>query len=278
MVRALRIDKLWLPFIARVSVSFSSFDAFGAVPLGCGMRFVLLCLSLTLSATPSWSQEAIGLAAPDEVADSGLLQHILPRFSLKTGIRVIADDAGVLVLETAPPGEPVFARDGVIYHLRIEEDAKHERFRDWLLSDIGKRTVESYAPEQGAPFSASFDIAAVETETVIDGDTLRGEELSMTHCGRCHVIGPKNRMNGLGSTPSFAVLRAMPDWSERFEAFFALNPHPSFTQIDGLTPPFDPQRPSPIYPVEMTLDDLEAILAFVSVITAADLGAPLQLQ
>ncbi len=242
------------------------------------MRVVLLCLSLTLSASPSWSQEAIGLAAPAEVSSSGLLQHILPRFSLKTGIRVIADDDGVLVLEIAPPGDPVFARDGVIYHLRIEDNAKHERFRDWLLSDIGKRTVESFQPEQGAPFSASFEIASTQEESVIEADTTRGEELSMTHCGRCHVIGPKNRMNGLGSTPSFAVLRAMPDWSERFEAFFALNPHPAFTQIDGLTQPFDPERPSPIHPVEITLEEFEAILAFVSVIRAADLGAPLQLQ
>lgn len=242
------------------------------------MRVILLCLSLTLTTTPCWSQDALGLGAPPEVADSGLLQHILPRFSLKTGIRVIADDAGVLTLETSPPGDPVFARDGVIYHLRIKDDARHERFRDWLRSDIGKRTIESFAPTDGAPFSASFQVAVVQQDIEVEGDAIRGEELSMTHCGRCHVIGPKNRMNGLGSTPSFAVLRAMPDWSERFEAFFALNPHPAFTQIDGLTPPFDPERPSPIHPVEMTLEELEAILAFVSVLRAADLGAPLQLQ
>ncbi|NOE33129.1 MULTISPECIES: hypothetical protein [unclassified Ruegeria] len=242
------------------------------------MRFVLLCLSLTFSATPSLSQEAIGLAAPAEVKDSGLLQHILPRFSLKTGIRVIADDTGVMVLNPAPPGDPVFARDDVIYHLTIEDNKRQARFRDWLRSDIGKRTVESFAPAQGAPFTASFDLTVTESEETVDGNTVLGEELSMTHCGRCHVIGPKNRMNGLGSTPSFAVLRAMPDWSERFEAFFALNPHPAFTQIDGLTPPFDPERPSPIHPVQMTLDDLDAILAFVSRMKAADLGAPLQLQ
>lgn len=242
------------------------------------MRFVLLCLSLTLSATPSWSQEAIGLAAPADVNGSGLLQHILPRFSLKTGIRVIADDAGVMVLETAPPGDPVFARGEVIYHLRIEDSDRQARFLEWLKSDIGKRTVESFVPAQGETFSASFDLAVVEADDIIDGDTQLGETLSMTHCGRCHVVGPKNRMNGLGSTPSFAVLRAMPDWSRRFEAFFALNPHPAFTQIDGLTPPFDPERPSPIHPVEMTLDDLDAILAFVSRIDAADLGAPLKLQ
>lgn len=242
------------------------------------MRFVLLCLSLTLTATPSWSQEALGLAAPDEVSNSGLLQHILPRFSLKTGIRVVADENGIMELATASPGKPVFARGDVIYYLRIDDDTRQSRFQDWLLSDIGKRTVESFAPDSGAPFSASFEVAATDEDVTVDGDTEKGAELSMALCGRCHVIGPQNRMNGLGSTPSFAVLRAMPDWSERFQSFFALNPHPAFTQIEDITPPFAIDRPSPIHPVEMTLDDLEAILAFVTAMKAADLGAPLQLQ
>ena len=242
------------------------------------MRFVLLCLSLTLTATPSSSQEALGLAAPDEVSASGLLQHILPRFSLKTGIRVIADENGEMSLNSSPPGDPVFARDGTLYHLRIQDSTGQTRFRDWLLSDIGKRTVESFAPPQGAPFSARFQVAEIEEDQTIDGDVVLGQKLSLSLCGRCHVIGPQNRMNGLGSTPSFAVLRAMPDWSERFQAFFALNPHPAFTQIEDITPPFAVNRPSPIHPVEMTMDDLEAILAFVAALKAADLGAPLQFQ
>ncbi len=242
------------------------------------MRRVLLCLSLTLAATPSWSQEALGLAAPDEVSDSGLLQHILPRFSLKTGIRVIADENGVMTLSPDAPGDPVFQRSGVIYHLRTQEDTRQIRFRDWLLSDIGKRTVESFAPAQGDPFSTDIEVTVTETEEVLDGDAALGQKLSFSLCGRCHVIGPQNRMNGLGSTPSFAVLRSLPDWSERFEAFFALNPHPAFTQIKDVTPPFAVDRPSPIHPVEMTLKDLEAILAFVSGMAAADLGDPLQFQ
>ncbi len=242
------------------------------------MRFVLLCLSLTLASTPSWSQEAIGLATPDEVSDSGLLQHILPRFSLKTGIRVVADENGRMSLSSAPPGDPVFQRDGVVYHLQIQDNSRQARFRDWLLSDIGKRTIESFAPAQGDPFSANLAVAVIETEQVVDGDAALGQELSLSLCGRCHVIGPQNRMNGLGSTPSFAVLRSLPDWSERFEAFFVLNPHPAFTQIKDVTPPFAVNRPSPIHPVEMTLEDLEAILAFVSGMRAADLGSPLEFQ
>lgn len=242
------------------------------------MRFVLLCLSLTLFASPSWSQEEIGLAAPEDVVTSGLLKHILPRFSLKTGIRVVADDSGVMVLANGPPGKPVFQREATTYHLRVQSDPRQERFKDWLLSEVGKRTVESFEPKEGPQFTANFEIVTEAEATEIDGDALLGEKLSLVHCGRCHVIGPQNRMNGLGSTPSFAVLRAMPDWSNRFQAFFALNPHPSFTQVIGITPPFDPERPPPIHPLKLTQDELEAILAFVSVITAADLGAPLKLQ
>ena len=242
------------------------------------MRYVLLCLSLTLSTTPSWSQEALGLAAPNEVSDSGLLQHILPRFSLKTGIRVTADESGIMSLASTPPGDPVFARNRIVYHLRIDNSKKQIRFRDWLLSDIGKRTVEGFIPDEGGPFSASFEVAILAEEQKIEGNAVLGQELSLTHCGRCHVIGSQNRMKGLGSTPSFAVLRAMPDWSERFQAFFSLNPHPAFTQVKGVTEPFAPERPSPIHPVEINLDDLDAILAFVATIRAADLGAPLQRQ
>jgi hypothetical protein len=73
-------------------------------------------------------------------------------------------------------------------------------------------------------------------------------------------------------------MRSFTDWRARFEAFFALNPHPSFTQVDGVTEPFDISRPSPIAPVEITLDELDAILAFVSRIPPADLGAPIQYQ
>ena len=85
-------------------------------------------------------------------------------------------------------------------------------------------------------------------------------------------------MLGIGSTPSFFVLRALKDWDIRFQTFYSLNPHPSFTQIAEVTEPFPVDRPSPIVPVELTLDEFDAILAYVSALKPADLGAPLQLQ
>lgn len=252
----------------------------------------LMCLSLLLAATPCLAEETtdrgrnsegrqsegLGLAAPAELAASGLLQHILPRFSLKTGLRVSHRDDGQMQLAPEPPGTPVFARETTVYHLRSGDSAGETRFRDWLLSEIGRRTVESFAPADGPPFRTDLAPARAETAPQFTGDAGLGAQLALTHCGRCHVVGPQNRMAGLGSTPSFAVLRALPDWSDRFQAFFALNPHPAFTQVEGVTPPFAPERPSPIVPVQITLAELDAILAFVAATGPADLGAPLQLQ
>ena len=61
-------------------------------------------------------------------------------------------------------------------------------------------------------------------------------------------------------------------------AFYALRPHGAFTVIEDLTPAFDPERPPPIVPVEMTLDDLDDVMAYVATIPVADLGAAIQLQ
>ncbi|MBK0326676.1 hypothetical protein I5535_05145 [Rhodobacteraceae bacterium F11138] len=243
------------------------------------MRALFLCLTLVLNASPVTAQETLGLAAPPAVVESGLLQHILPRFSLKTSVRVVADDAGAMSLNASGPGTPVFHRDGVTYFLRITDSApRQQRFHDWLTSEIGKNTVDSFAPDGEPLFSARFETIEVRAEPTFEGDAARGAQLSLIHCGRCHVVGPQNRMKGLDSTPSFAVLRGFADWDTRFQEFFVRKPHAVFTQIQDVTPPFDPERPSPIVPVRITLQDLDAILAFVAETEAADLGAPLQTQ
>ena len=242
------------------------------------MRLILFCLTLLVTASPCVSQEAPGLAAPADLRASGLLGHILPRFSLKTGVRVIADPDGAMVLAGAPPGTPVFARADTIYHLRIGEDPRQQRFQDWLLSDIGKRTVEQFRPATGAPFSARFEVKTAAKLPRFTGNAARGAELSRRHCGRCHMVNEKTRMTTIGSTPSFALMRGFPDWSNRFEAFYALNPHPAFTIVAEVTEPFDETRPPPIAPLELSLQDIEAILAFVRTIEPADLGSPLKVQ
>ncbi|MFC3118354.1 hypothetical protein ACFOHS_09360 [Jhaorihella thermophila] len=73
-------------------------------------------------------------------------------------------------------------------------------------------------------------------------------------------------------------MRALPDWSERFETFYVRNPHPAFLQLEGISPAFDPERPPPIVPLTITHEEFEAILAFVEATEPADLGAPLKIE
>ncbi|MFC6687855.1 c-type cytochrome [Jhaorihella thermophila] len=242
------------------------------------MRLVLFCLSLMLTASPSVAQEALGLTAPPDVTESGLLKHILPRFSLKTGVRVVADPSGPMVLAEGPPGTPVLKRGDRIYYLRVTEDRRQQRFLDWMLSEIGKRTIESFAPGGETPFTTDFAVEIATIETKFTGDAARGADLALKNCGRCHVIGPQKPMAGISSTPSFPALRALPDWSERFETFYVRNPHPAFLQLEGISPAFDPERPPPIVPLTITHEEFEAILAFVEATEPADLGAPLKIE
>ncbi|PRZ47592.1 hypothetical protein [Tritonibacter scottomollicae] len=229
------------------------------------------------------AQEArnLRLAAPQVLVDTGLFDYMLPRFSLKTQVRVSLVPSGA-------PAEVVIARDGVAvfadqsgsWHLQVlaPDHASADRFADWLLSEVGLRTVLSFAPEGAALFHAPEVAAEAAEEQVFDGDAEAGQALSLQHCGRCHVVSEQNRMKAIGSTPSFSVLRGFADWEERFSAFFVLKPHGAFTQIEDVTAPFDAERPSPIVPVEMTLDELDSILAYVALMVPADLGQPLQMK
>jgi hypothetical protein len=121
-------------------------------------------------------------------------------------------------------------------------------------------------------------IEAKPQDVVIEGDAVQGSRLALVHCGRCHVIDKRNRMGGIGSTPSFAALRGRTAWHELFLKFFTENPHPSFTQVEGVTIPFGPDRVAHIAPVEVTLDEIDAITAFVATLTPKDLGAPMRNQ
>ena len=107
-------------------------------------------------------------------------------------------------------------------------------------------------------------------------DWAPGERLTLVNCGRCHVIGERNRMGGIGSTPKFATIRTWPDWEARMKGFYALNPHPAFTQVDGVTEPFPESRPSPIHPIRVTLEEIERIVDYARTIEPSDLGAPVR--
>lgn len=238
-------------------------------------KMVVLALLL---ANPAIAQDkAFALQAPDTLVETGFLRHLLPRFSLKTGIRIsVSAQEGDAAF--GPEGTPVFQEGETVWHFARGDNVNAETFEAWLLSDVGKRTIEAYAPDGDALFSS--DVAAtVVVETVkLSGDLALGEATSLRQCGRCHVVNESNKMNAIGSTPSFALMRTFPDWQARFETFFVLKPHPAFTQVAEVTAPFPENLPSPIAPIEVTLEEIEAITAYVGSIAPADLGSPIQIQ
>jgi hypothetical protein len=242
----------------------------------------LICISMCLFAHSALAQtKTFTLAAPPALVESGLLKFMLPRFSLKTSIRITVVAPGTSADATFSmdgDGRPVFKGPDDVWRLSHSGTDFTERFAEWIVSDVGKRTIESFKTEGVAVFSARFDDVVEEEVIEITGDTNLGEALSLQMCGRCHVISEKNKYNGLGSTPSFAVMRTFRDWDTRFQTFFLLKPHGAFTQIDGVTDPFPADRPSPIVPIELTLDELDAILAYTATIPPADLGAPIRSQ
>jgi len=241
---------------------------------------VPLLLALVWAGGAVAQDRNLRLAVAPALVDSGLTKYLLPRFSLKTAIRIDLVKAGEADVRLGlRDGLPVILRgDQVFYVKKIGKGPKAARFVDWLGSEIGQRTIAAFRHNGVQIFTGAVNLAKVVAEVTFTGDIVAGEALSFRNCGRCHVIGPKNRMNGVGSTPSFALMRTFPDWQHRFEAFFTLRPHPSFTQITGVTEAFADHLPPMIVPLEISVDELDSILAFVATIEPADLGAPIAHQ
>lgn len=240
------------------------------------MRHLVALAFAVLVAMPGRTEEAreFGLVAAPEIVASGLLDYILPRFALKTARRanLVESGADARLGPMDGSGQAVMARGGTIYALTLDTDnPAARRFADWLGSEIGQTAIRAHRPEDGPAFesvAAKPEVAAL----IFTGDAALGRKVAETHCARCHRVTPEATGIGIGSTPSFAALKALPDWAERFGTFYALNPHPAFLRVEGLTPPFDPAYPPPIVPVTLTLDEVEAMQAYVAGLKAADLG------
>ncbi|OYX42670.1 MAG: hypothetical protein B7Z02_11810 [Rhodobacterales bacterium 32-67-9] len=215
-----------------------------------------------------------GLSAAPEIVASGLLDYILPRFALKTGrrARLVESGADARIGRADGAGPAVMARGGVRYALTLDSGnpaARH--FADWLASGIGQTAIRAFTPDDGPPFES----VAQEVEVAVvsfPGDPALGERVAETHCARCHRISAGGTGIGIGSTMSFPALKALPDWADRIAAFFARNPHPAILRIEGISPPFDPARPPPIVPIILTVEEMEAVQAYVAGLDAADLG------
>lgn len=106
----------------------------------------------------------------------------------------------------------------------------------------------------------------------------QGEKLVRQHCTRCHVVGQLNKYGGIGSTPSFGAIKSLPDWEDRFAAFWSLLPHPSVVQVEGLSP----ERPKGVLAttkqIILSPNEVEAILAYVDTVPVKDLGGGVSYQ
>ncbi|MFY0616273.1 hypothetical protein [Shimia sp.] len=252
------------------------------------LRVILRCVTtlvavvLSPGSVASAQGKATTLRVAAEVNDTGVVKYMMPRFTLKHGVRVtIVAEGEAAAAQLGPEGDtPVFSRNGVTFGLTVEnvDDPHMATFAKWLTGEVGQRTVLSFKQDGEAVFELPIAAETIEDSVELDGDAKRGADLALQACGRCHVVGEVNRMAGIGSTPSFAVLRSMEDWMERFTAFYALNPHPAFTVIPDVTMPFDDTRPSPISPLTLTLEELENIVAYTATVAPADLGAPIAHQ
>lgn len=246
------------------------------------MQRILGILVIVLMAGVAQAQEKeITMVSDPELKASGLWSYVLPRFKLKTGIKVhVIYGSGDLngdVLMLQDGTTPVMAGgEGLEFRATLNRPSMHgKRFMEWLVSEVGQRTISAFRlDDQQVLFPAVVEIS--EEVELLEGDTLIGEETAIRKCGRCHVISERNKYGGIDSTPSFGALRTLKDWQEKFRVFWTLNPHPSFTQIAGVTEPFDPAHPPHIYPIYLTVKEVSDIGAYMQTIPPKDLGPPLE--
>lgn len=243
------------------------------------MRIIMLIffmVSLPISVLAD--ERLVRLYAPEALIDTGMMRHILPRFTLKTQVRVeLAAAPEQADMVWGEEGSALFQQADTVWHMALVggPHAGTSRFADWLSGEIGQRTILGFVPDGEALFTAPLQVAKTAEALVFDGNAVAGHDVAAMKCGRCHAVDDAGRLNDIGSTPSFFVLKVFDDWEDRFLAFYVLRPHGSFTQINEVTDPFPQNLPPPITPVEMTLAELDDIVAYVATLKAADLGAPL---
>lgn len=110
--------------------------------------------------------------------------------------------------------------------------------------------------------------AALSVPGIAMADVERGRELAATHCTRCHVVGDINPYGGIESTPSFIGMKRLADWERRYAEFYILPPHPALVRIEEVSAERDEERPAFVTEIVLTLDDVDAILAFVKTLPA----------
>lgn len=237
-----------------------------------------------VSALAMGFKSAFGLSFSHEIViPSELVQYVIPRFSLKTRIRFDqVESAGDIQLVTERPetgaevlklvsGETVYitAVGGAV------ESSDYRAFVDWLVSEPGRATIADFELDgrQIAIPTAADEAAPIEM--VIVGNIDHGRELSSDHCRRCHKVDRADKYAGIDNAPSFHAMRSFDDWYIRFSTFYAVSPHKALISVEGSG--IEKNRALiTIAPIDLQMDDINDIVAFVNSLTPLDLGKPIQ--
>jgi hypothetical protein len=219
----------------------------------------------------------------DRAVPANLIQYIVPRFSLKTRIRFDrVETAGDLrlVIQQSEHGVAIFSlASGETVYLEPNgsalSDPDYLGFVDWLLSDPGRAAIADFR-QDGA--QVAFPMAAIEeapVQVTIVGDPGHGQELSVSHCRRCHKVDRADKYSGIGNAPSFHAMRSCDDWFLRFSTFYTVSPHKALISVKGSGIEQD-RGLITIAPIDLQMSDINDIVAFVHTLTPLDLGQPLQ--
>ena len=92
------------------------------------------------------------------------------------------------------------------------------------------------------------------------GDPVKGRDIAINHCARCHVIADHNPHGGIGSTASFRTMTTLPDYVDRFRTFYLRRPHPVFTNVPEVAPL--KRQTLSATPFTVTLEDIENLTAY----------------
>ena len=100
-----------------------------------------------------------------------------------------------------------------------------------------------------------------------EGDAVKGRQIAVDHCSRCHVVPDHNPYGGIDSTPSFRLLARRDDYLERFQTFYARRPHPVFVRVPDVPPPTE--DPAFVATFEILPQQIEDLIAYVEQVRAA---------
>ena len=245
--------------------------------------YIFFSVSVFFILAKNLSSEEIHLHFPEELLMVEFDKHILPRFKFKTQITINAvnsfenSDASIGVKTN---GTSIFSDlNDVIYKIKLSTTdesklKKIDRFIDWLKSSSGISAIEGFELN-GAQIFKALQLEKKETqEFVFEGDDENGLLISKKHCKRCHVVDD-NAFAGIDSSPSFHAMRSFEDWEERFRAFWTVSPHLNVISIKDVYDAGKKFSPVVIAPIELTLDEVDDILSYVSKIKPKDLGKPI---